>query len=392
MLFPAVMKKSAVLVGIPLVLLVLIGSYSPGVRPAEIGRLTDRELEELSLRLSEDPGYFDTDNLISNEISYTHVAGTLGQIGRSGQVYLGVGPDQNFTYMAALRPAAAFIIDIRRDNLLQQLYFKQLLEMSRDRWEYLSLLFGKRLPEGFQGASSSDAAQLVEYFRSLPSDEDFFDRRFQLLWTELRGRFPGLVKEADRSRVDGIARAFFDGNLDLRFQSHGRRPRSHYPTFEDLLLERDHTGAMRNYLNAEQDFQFLRRMQQENRVIPVVGDFAGGKALSSIGDYVKSEGYAVSAFYVSNVEFYLFQEGRFSAFLDNLSRLPLDRTSLIIRSYFNYGRRHPETWPGYYVTSLLQRAEDLLEQGKAGRVGYWDVVMDYIPMGAEVGAGTGSAP
>src|ERR1051325_1873390 len=80
----------------------------------------------LSARLSEPGGYFDSDNLISNETSYQHVLGKLKEFNVTGGVYIGVGPDQNFTYIAKIRPKLAIIIDIRRDNLLQHLLFKSL--------------------------------------------------------------------------------------------------------------------------------------------------------------------------------------------------------------------------------------------------------------------------
>ena len=47
-----------------------------------------------------------------------------------GGVYVGVGPNQNFTYIAAIRPELAFIVDIRRQNLLEHLLFKVLTEKS----------------------------------------------------------------------------------------------------------------------------------------------------------------------------------------------------------------------------------------------------------------------
>src|SRR5262245_31633266 len=80
----------------------------------------------LSARLSEPGGYFDSDNLISNETSYLHVLGKLREFNVTNGVYIGVGPDQNFTYIAKIRPRMAIIIDIRRDNLLQHLLFKSL--------------------------------------------------------------------------------------------------------------------------------------------------------------------------------------------------------------------------------------------------------------------------
>ena len=80
-------------------------------------------------QLSERGGYFDTDNLISNEKSYLHVIPALRDGGVTGGAYIGVGPDQNFSYIAQVRPAIAFIVDIRRDNLLLHLLFKALFSI-----------------------------------------------------------------------------------------------------------------------------------------------------------------------------------------------------------------------------------------------------------------------
>ena len=55
-------------------------------------------------------------------------------------VYLGVGPEQNFTYIAAIQPRLAFIIDIRRDNMIEHLMYKALFELSADRAEFISRL------------------------------------------------------------------------------------------------------------------------------------------------------------------------------------------------------------------------------------------------------------
>src|SRR5262245_52962726 len=74
-------------------------------------------------RFSEKEGSFDTDNLISNERDYLRVIPALVAGRVVGGVYLGVGPDQNFSYIARIRPTRAYIVDIRRDNLLLHLLF-----------------------------------------------------------------------------------------------------------------------------------------------------------------------------------------------------------------------------------------------------------------------------
>src|SRR5437868_6942593 len=96
-----------------------------------------KSLAALSARLSEPGGFFDSDNLISNETSYEHVLGKMREMGVSGGVYIGVGPDQNFTYIAKIRPRLVIIIDIRRDNLLQQLLFTSLFMQAHNRIEFL---------------------------------------------------------------------------------------------------------------------------------------------------------------------------------------------------------------------------------------------------------------
>ena len=140
-------------------------------------------------------------------------------------------------------------------------------------------------------------------------------------------------------------------------------------------------GWLGHYLDSESDFKFLKKMQTENRIIPVIGDLEGSKALNKIGSYLTQKGLSISAFYVSNVEFYLIRGGEFSDFQRNLSALPISSNSLIVRSYFNYRREHPETLPGYFVTTLIQKIGNFLKLNKKRPYrDYWDVVTrDYLP-------------
>ena len=102
-------------------------------RAAAVATVAQTGFARLIERLSEPGGYFDTDNLISNETSYLHVMGKLREMGVTGGAYLGVGPGQNFSYIAQIRPNVAFLVDIRRDNLLQHLLYKALFELSDSR-------------------------------------------------------------------------------------------------------------------------------------------------------------------------------------------------------------------------------------------------------------------
>src|ERR1700694_1674644 len=114
-------------------------------------------------RLSEDGGDFDTDNLISNERSYLDVIPALKAAGVSGGAYIGVGPDQNFSYIAQIRPSIAFIIDIRRDNLLLHLLFKAVFHLSENRVDYLSLLFGRPVPASLDDWRGANIYRLLAH-------------------------------------------------------------------------------------------------------------------------------------------------------------------------------------------------------------------------------------
>src|SRR6185295_4010593 len=90
-------------------------------------RLTDAAFWKLSQDASEPGGYFraqDITNLTSNELWFQYVIPDLARRAPQGGVYLGVGPEQNYTYIAALRPKMAVIFDIRRGNLDLQLMYK----------------------------------------------------------------------------------------------------------------------------------------------------------------------------------------------------------------------------------------------------------------------------
>jgi hypothetical protein len=335
----------------------------------------------LITRLSEPGGYFDSDNLISNETSYLHVMAKLKEIGVHGGVYVGVGPDQNFTYIAKIKPRAAVIIDIRRDNLLQQFLFKALFEHARNRIEYLCLLFGKPFPKE-HGWEQRGIKELADYIDNTASDQKLFARTTKEAAQMVR-TFDADVSTNDLEVIERIEKAFFESGLDIRYSSHFRPPRSIYPTYRDLLLEHDLSGNLGNYLNTEEDFKFLKKMQEQDLIIPIVGDLAGPKALKAIGAYIAELKEHVSAFYTSNVEFYLSREGTFEKFAENVKSLPIDEHSVIIRSYFNYyAPAHPQAIPGHFSTQLLERISDLEKQCDAGNcASYNDIVTkDSIPL------------
>jgi hypothetical protein len=319
--------------------------------------------------LSESDGYFDTDNLISNERSYLQVLPALQRAHVRGGAYVGVGPDQNFSYIAAIRPTTAIILDIRRDNLLLHLLFKSLFAEARTRVEFLALLFGRAVPEtaGWEKRSIQELVKYIDEVR--PPERSSLEARRARIAGRLKS-FGVPLSAADLQTIDRFHRRFTDAGLGLQFESTGRPPQAYNPDYRDLLLETDGSGNPGHYLATEDGFQFVKTLEARDLVIPVVGDFAGPKALAAIGRFLKERNERVSAFYASNVEFYLFRSGTFPRFVANLGLLPRTTSAVVIRSVFSGGRPQP----GYASASLTQPLAELLDGYAQGRYRqYWEL-------------------
>ena len=317
-------------------------------------------------QLSERGGYFDTDNLISNEKSYLHVIPALHDGGVTGGAYVGVGPDQNFSYIAQIRPAIAFIIDIRRDNLLLHLLFKSIFSLSETRVDYLSLLFGRPPPPRLDEWRKADIDRVAAYIESTRTTEATAAAIRAKIDATIR-TFGVQLSAEDFATIDRFHQTFVNGGLPLKFETTGRAPRPYYPSYRDLLFETDRQGHRWNYLVSEDDFQFVRSLERRDLVIPLVGDLGGPAAIVQIGKMMTDRGDRLSAFYTSNVEFYLANDNTFQKFVDNLSHLPHTNKSVIIRSIFSGANALPYNMPGYASASIVQSVDELLQGYAAGR-------------------------
>lgn len=338
----------------------------------------DTAFAGLVARLSEPGGYFSSDNLVSNEASYLHVLGKMREMGVEGGAYIGVGPDQNFTYIARLRPEIAFMLDIRRDNLLHHLMLKALFEKARNRVEYLCLLTGRKSPSDLSRWDDASIQEIVEYIDVMPPDSSAFESAVEHIRTAVP-RYGVPVSEADFATLRRFHEEFRRWGLDIRYSNRFGVPLWNMPAYRQLLLETDLEGARLNYLADAKSFAYLKEMQERNRIIPVVGDLAGDHALSAIGREIGDRGLTLSAFYISNVEQYLMRDGIFDRFATNVAGLPFDDRSVIIRSYFGRGWPHRDNVPGYYATQLLERVRDFVaERDAGGYASYLDLVRKNV--------------
>lgn len=337
-------------------------------------RLSNAEFWALSTQLSEPAGFFNSDNLVSNEDTYQYVIPELVGTVEPGGVYIGVGPDQNFTYIAALDPAVAFIIDIRRGNLQLHLMYKALFALSADRSAFLSHLFGRPAPDGVTADAS--AADLLAAFSRMPAEEARHEATLDAALAYLERHQGADLAEEDRAGIAFVLGHFFAGGPELTFVSNGRFRQTRYPTFATLHSATDLQGVERSYLSSAARFARVKALEARNLLIPVVGNFSGPTALASIGAWAERHQGVVTTFYTSNVEQYLWQEGTWERFRRNVADLPVDGSSTFIRSCFN----SCSSPGGDRAVTLLDSMTGLLEAAAAGQVqGYWDVLAHSRP-------------
>jgi hypothetical protein len=345
----------------------------PAAPPVSRGPTTD--FGRLHATLSEAGGSFPSENVVSNEMSYLHVLDAMRRLGVRGGAYIGVGPDQNYSYIAAIRPEVAFMFDIRRDNAMEHLLFKAAFAMSRNRLEYLCVLTARRCPMEIEAWTGRSIADIIGYLDRTPPDGAYM-RETQRDVVRLIRAFGFGMDTRDSLTVTMYHAAFVRDGLDVQYSSLDARPPGSMPGWRTLLLARDRAGNQANYLAADSSFQFVKSMHARNLIIPVTGDVAGPVALGRVADDIRSRGLTLSALYMSNVEQYVSRDPSFPRFVENVRALPRTERSVIIRSLFgtSYGV-HPLSVAGFNSTSMLQYANVFLREYDAGRiVTYSDIV------------------
>jgi hypothetical protein len=317
-------------------------------------RLSDTQFWHLTSVISEAGGYFPSNNFISNEMGFQYPIDELKRITPRGGVYLGVGPEQNFTYIVALRPKLAIIFDIRRQNAIQHLMYKALMEMSADRADFLSMLFSRPRPRGLD-ATTGPARLFAAYARSRRDTAAYVHNLAAIeKWLTVHHGFA--LSPRDIASLEYVYSAFYEAGPEITYsfrpdgaltdgESRDDAKSSNaadgqttldglsMPNYADLQGATDAAGHLLAYLATEANYQWLKDFETRNLVIPVVGNFAGDKAIRMVGDYLRAHRATVTAFYTSNVEQYLFQQGDdWRWWFENVATLPLSSTSTFIRT------------------------------------------------------------
>jgi hypothetical protein len=382
--------------------LIVIDALAPRASAQSVpARLADSTFWRLMNEYSEPWGTFRSENFVSNETSLQWVVPQLARGVAPGGVYLGVAPDQNFTYVTALKPSVAFIVDIRHQNAMQHLMYKALIETSRSRAEFLARLFARAPLVGVDSAST--AAALFEALARQPADSALYRANLSAITDRLMRVHRFALSDSQRTSLGCVYGAFFTQGPELNYSysSECRNPGPfgfggfagggpgvgrrgfRMPSYQGMMTESDSAGVNWSYLGSERAFRALKDMQERNLIVPLTGNFAGPRTLRAVGQWARAHRARVTTFYVSNVEQYLFQEDSAAArFYANVATLPLDSTSMFVRSFAGGRFMGADTVlqlrPQSVAGRSLQLVSPIIETLRAwetGRVASWiDVV------------------
>ena len=297
--------------------------------------LTNVEFWEFFKKMSEPDGYFLSENFVSNEVTFQDPIPTLQRSLTKSGVYLGVGPEQNFTYIANLQPRLAVIFDIRRQNAMQHLMYKALFELSPTRAEFLSRLFSR--PAIARQDANIAVKALFDSAMAAPASDSAYQANLAAIIEQLTAKRGFALPAEDIASIKHVFHVFFTAGPEVNYGYRSGNPafvRSTYPSYGMLQVLTNADSVQMAFLATEDHYHAVRRLQLKNLVVPVVADFGGPSGIRAVGQWLRNRSMTVTAFYVSNVEQYLFRDTGQSAerFYGNLTALPLDSTSMFIRS------------------------------------------------------------
>ena len=345
-------------------------------------KLSATEFSGLIREFSEEGGEFHSDNLVSNETSYLHIVDKLKELGAGGGAYIGVGPEQNFTYIAKTRPRIAFIIDLRRLAVVQHLLYKAIFQRSLTRAEFLSHLLSAPLVKGKAPAANASINELVQYFSATPADEKLYAANLVEFRKLIQKDYQFSLTEQENEGLAYVLKSFREDGLSISYQLKNSFRGMYFPTLKEVIAQTDLHGKQGGFLANDEDYNVVRNLHLKNLIVPITGNFAGTKAFPAVGAYLRKHGLIVNTIYCSNVEQYLFEYQVFEGFAANVRKLPTNEQSLFIRSLSSRGR-HPARVTGHMFTSLLQRVSVFLKDYSAGEYGYYQKLVNTNYIAAE---------
>ncbi len=333
--------------------------------PSEI---SDKDFWKMIVDLSEPGGTYPYENFISNELEYQDVIPALKATTKPGGVYIGVGPEQNFTYASVLQSRLAFVIDIRRQNMVEMLVYKALFDMSPSRADFVSNLFSRVKPAGLD--TKTTPAALFTAYENARVDPDLLAKNLAAIKAYMTKHGYGLTSE-DISNIEKVYTVFSQGGPGINYYFASAAPVGLGPsrggTYTRMMNRTDSTGHNSSFLATEENYLYVREMQRKNLIVPLVGDFAGPAVIRNVGRYLTEHKATVGVFYISNVETYL-SDPQKQTFYENVATLPVDSSSMFIRHILGNPARGLTWWrQGMTNVSTVAPMREFITQIKSGR-------------------------
>src|SRR5262249_296976 len=150
-----------------------------------------------------------------------------------------------------------------------------------DRADFLSKLFSRKRPQNLGPASTPE--DLFNGYDGVAPDRQLFLKNFQAIKSQLEERHKFKLSTADEASIEYVFNSFCAGGPDLTYSGiggggFGRR----MPSFAEMLEMTDEEGVNQSYMGTESNFKTLQEFERKNLIVPVVGDFAGGKAIRAV--------------------------------------------------------------------------------------------------------------
>ncbi len=261
---------------------------SAGLGPASLVALTDDQRAAFTAGSADEPIPVDIHYVQSNETRHDLY---FDFIANKGGAYVGVGSDQNFTMMAALRAEYAFLMDIDYRVVDLHRMYEVLVEANEtpralvDAWHAKNAVSTRaRLDEAFAGLDEKARARLLRGFAT--------------------------ARETVYRHLERV-------------------------------IARNRDGQPSTWLSDPEHYAHIRAMYQTDRVRMMPGNLAGDVSLRTVATACKALGVPVHALYMSNAEEYF---KYIPAFVTSIEGLPTDSSSVVLRTIYSKKWVHADLW------------------------------------------------
>src|SRR5499425_1682334 len=213
--------------------------FAQTAAPSLPSEISDKDFWKLIVDLSEPGGTYPYENFISNELEYQDVVPALKATTKPGGVYIGVGPEQNFTYASVLQSKLAFVIDIRRQNMVELLMYKALFDMSANRADFVSNLFSRVRPAGLDAKTTP--AALFDAYENAKVDPDLLAKNLQTIKAYMT-RHDYQLSSEDLSNIEKVYTVFSRDGPNINYAFASPTAPIPGPPFRRLMNTTDVTG------------------------------------------------------------------------------------------------------------------------------------------------------